>query len=306
MALPTKCKNAYCNRDRAKGRSECYPCYGARHRGTDKMTKWRSGEGSPKILFIDIETMPALVWTWSFWNANIGLNQVVNPGRTICFAAKWYGSDETIFASEWNDGTEGMVQKAWDLLDEADIVVHFYGSRFDVPHLNSMFLKQGLTPPNPYKQIDLKIAVAKRFKFDSNKLDFVARILGLEGKEEHEGFGLWAKCIGLEVISDTEIRMGERDQDALGRMETYNRRDTVLLEEVYEVLLPWLPEHPHRHLYSGNGGCPRCGHEDTLVENGVAYTKLSKFPQFKCTACGSPFRGSRRIGGVTVQDSVLY
>lgn len=300
------CKHEGCTKERAKGRSECYKHYGERRR-SNKVTRWKS-DGGPRILFIDIETMPAMVWTWSFWNANIGLSQVIQPGRTICAAARWYGEDETIFLAEWQDGgTQAMVEALWKLLDEADIVVHFYGSRFDVPHLNTMFLKYGLTAPTPYKQVDLKNAVAKTFKFDSNKLDFVARVLGLEGKEEHEGFPLWAKCIGLVVVSETEIVMGgeHRDPDALKRMEKYNRRDTVLLEEVYEVLLPWLPDHPHRHLYSGSGGCPRCGTEGTIVEHGYAYTKLSKFQQYKCEACGYYARSSRRLQGVSIQDSVL-
>src|SRR6185503_1772817 len=103
------------------------------------------------------------------------------------------------------------------------------------------------------KQIDLKLAVAKRFKFTSNKLQFVSEVLGLEGKEEHEGFPLWSKVMA-------------GDTDAQRRMESYNKRDVELLTEVYEVLLPWIPGHPHRSLYSGLGGCPDCGCEDELQE----------------------------------------
>ena len=38
-------------------------------------------------------------------------------------------------------------------------------------------------------------------------------------------------------------------------MEKYNRQDVTLLEELYAVLQPWIPNHPHRGLYDGHSGC---------------------------------------------------
>ncbi|NIV35232.1 MAG: hypothetical protein GWN58_38990, partial [Anaerolineae bacterium] len=54
---------------------------------------------------------------------------------------------------EWD--MEGMLEGAWELLDEADAVVHYNGKKFDIPTLNREFVKYGFTPPSPYKQIDL-------------------------------------------------------------------------------------------------------------------------------------------------------
>lgn len=247
--------------------------------------------GGPKTLFIDIETSPNLVYTWGLWNQNVGINQIVEPTRMLCFAAKWLGDPHTSFFSEHASSREEMVWTAWSLLNEADVVVHYYGSRFDVPHMNREFLEAGLTPPSPFKQVDLKFAVSKRFKLPSNKLQFVSQTLGLSGKEETGGFDLWRDCMA-------------GDPAAWDRMETYNRRDVTLLEEVYERLLPWVPNAPNRHLYTGSGGCPSCGH-DALVENGLYRTPLSVFQQYLCGACGSWFRGSKRIDGATVQQAVL-
>lgn len=288
-----KCRNEGCNNDKAPDRSECASCRGKRRRGTLHTTRYVSDEG-PKILFIDIETYPNLVWAWDsqLWTGHISIDQIEEPGGLFCWAAKWYGSDEVIFRSLWENGEETMLHDVVDLLDEADIVVHYYGTRFDVPHINAECFRLGLFPPTPFKQVDLKIAVARRFKLPSNKLQFVSQVLGLEGKEEHEGFKLWTRSMA-------------GDPDARARMASYNKQDTLLLEECYEALLPWLPEHPHRHLYSGTGGCPRCGHENTMVDAGFAYTRVSKFPQFRCTECGSVFRSSRRIQGVKIQDSML-
>lgn len=247
--------------------------------------------GGPRILLIDIETAPMLVYTWGLWDQNIGINQIVEPTRMLCFAAKWLGEPETMFYSEYAHGRNAMVDEAHRLLDAADYVVHYYGSRFDVPHLNREFLGEGMTPPSPYRQVDLKLAVSKRFKFPSNKLQFVSQALGLSGKEDTGGFDLWRKCM-------------DGDPAAWKRMEKYNRRDVTLLEEVYEALLPWIPQAPHRHLYDGSGGgCPACGGDVAL--DGVYHTALSTYSRYRCNDCGSWFRGSKRLGGTKVQAAAL-
>lgn len=247
--------------------------------------------GGPRILLIDIETAPMLVYTWGLFDQNIGINQIVEPTRMLCFAAKWLGEPETFFYSEHQGTRDMMVTQAWSLLDQADVVVHYYGSRFDVPHLNREFLSAGLPPPSPYKQVDLKLAVSKRFKFPSNKLQFVSQALGLAGKEDTGGFGLWRKCM-------------DGDPAAWKRMEKYNRQDTLLLEDVYEALLPWIPNAPHRHLYGDTAGCGRCGSED-VVRDGVYRTAVSTYAQHRCNDCGTWFRGSKRLGGTKLQAAVL-
>jgi hypothetical protein len=245
---------------------------------------------SPRVLLLDIETSPLIVYTWGLWKQNVGLNQILEPTRMLCFAAKWLGEKGTYFFSEHTDGRDLMVAQAHALLDQADVVVHYYGSRFDVPHLNREFLEAGMTPPSPYRQVDLKFAVSKRFKLPSNKLQFVSQVLNLDGKVSHEGFDLWRKCLN-------------GDPAAWQRMETYNRRDVTLLEEVYETLLPWIPGLPNRHLYGGDG-CPACGADD-MVETGVYRTQLSAYPRYRCVACGGWSRGSKRISGVTIQEAAL-
>jgi hypothetical protein len=283
------CKIEGCERKVEQGTSRCRTC---RRKGR-KVHATPFGlvrPGGPRVLMIDIETSPLLVYTWGLWQQNIGINQIVEPTRMLCYAAKWLGEDEVFYSSEHEDGHRAMVAKAWLLLDQADVVVHYYGSRFDVPHLNREFLESGMPPPSPFKQVDLKLAVSKRFKLPSNKLQFVAQTLGLGGKEATGGFDLWRGCMN-------------GDGKAWRTMETYNRRDVTLLEEVYEHLLPWIPNVAHRHLY-GAGGCPACG-ADAVREDGLYRTPLSVFKRFVCDECGSWFRGGTRISGTKLQAAVL-
>lgn len=270
-------------RPKAQGRSRCYPCY-RKARVLPRFTP----ATAPKTLYIDIETAPNMGYVWGQWQQNLTLPQMVDFTEVICFAAKWAGEDEPM---QFFRGEE-VVPAAWRLLNEADVVVHFYGSKFDVPHLNREFLQSGLGPPSPYKQLDLKLAVAKRFKFTSNKLAHVSQALGLDGKIENSGWDLWVR-----VMAGVE--------EAWAEMEEYNRQDVVLLEELHQILLPWLPDQVHGFLYgSPDDACPTCGTGELEV-NGYARTKLSLYQQYTCTNCGKHFRDSKRLMGVDIQDSVL-
>lgn len=300
------CKEDGCSNISAAGRSRCFSCYGKKRRIEEKKIRPKAPDGKLRMLMLDIETIPDKGYFWGIWNQNIGINQITDPGGLVCFAAKWYGQDEIEFYSQWDDGDLKMALEAWRLLDECDVVVHFYGRRFDIPHFNTAFLLQGFPPPSPFKQIDLKESVGKQFRFTSNKLQFVSRVLGLEGKEEHEGFPMWDKLMNEPRRNGERPFSNEVEIDAKARMEIYNKRDVFLLDEVYEAILPWIPNHPHRHLYEDGRGCPTCGADvEFMAQEGYSYTKLSKFKKFRCIVCDSWFRSNKREQGVSLQESVL-
>lgn len=241
-----------------------------------------------RVLAIDIETAPGTAFFWSLWDQSIPLARVITVPRVICFAAKWVGERKTVFFSEFEHGQDEMIRRAFELIDEADVVLHYNGKRFDRPHLNREFLQLGLGRPAPYAQIDLLETVKKQFRFVSNKLEHVSTQLGLDGKH-HVDFDLWRACLA-------------GDARAWRKMERYNRRDVKELEGAYHVLLPWIPGHPSRRLYDEEvTGCPTCG-SDELQRRGFSYTKVSKFQQWHCQRCGSWFRSSRRERGVSIQQ----
>lgn len=241
-----------------------------------------------KILLLDLETSPNVVYTWGLWDQNVGLSQIVKPTEVLCFAAQWYGEKGIAFYSQHHDGRTEMVEAAHALLDEADVVMHWNGKRFDIPHLNREFVEAGLQPPSPYVEVDLLLTARKKFKFVSNKLEHVSRQLGLEGKVKHEGFELWTKCLA-------------GDEAAWKRMKKYNKQDVQLLGELYEILRPWIPSHPSVRLYDGTEGCPRCS-STSVQKRGLARTKTGEFQQFHCTDCGAWFRATKRDRGVKVTD----
>lgn len=232
-----------------------------------------------KLLLIDAETAPNLVHVWGLWQQNVAINQIMASGYVLCFAAKWLGSDEVIFDSIHKSGSKRMIKRAHKLLSEADVIVHYNGSKFDVPTLNKEFLLQGLSPPATYQQIDLLKTARNRFKFPSNKLDYLAQALGLGKKFKHAGHELWVKCMA-------------GDEEAWKEMEAYNTQDVVLLERVYHRLLPWIVNHPNHAVYSSKDVCTNCGSVH-LQRRGFAYSLLGKYQRFQCTSCGAWMRSRK-------------
>jgi len=236
-----------------------------------------------KILLLDIETAPNLVHVWGLWQQNVGLPQIIDAGYILCWAAKWYGEDQIYFDSIQKSKPKAMAKRIHKLLDEADAVVHYNGTKFDIPTLNKEFLLYGLTPPAPYKQIDLLRTARNQFKFPSNKLDYVARALGLKGKVKHRGHELWIQCMN-------------NDPDAWAEMEEYNTGDVVLLEDVYDRFRPWVRSHPNHSVYSGELSCPVCGSHH-YQSRGTAVTAAGVYKRFQCRAagCGKWFRDNKTL-----------
>ena len=235
-----------------------------------------------KILVLDIETAPNLVHVWGLWNQNVGINQIQASGYVLCWAAKWLGEQEVMFASVHHDGPKRMLRKVHKLLDQADAVVHYNGTKFDIPTLNKEFLLHGMACPAPYKQIDLLKTAKKQFRFPSNKLDYIAQALGVGRKHEHRGHTLWARCM-------------DRDPEAWQEMEVYNKQDVMLLENVYYRLLPWVHDHANHSLYDEEGlVCPNCGGSH-YQRRGYAFTRAAKYARFQCKDCGNWFRGGKSV-----------
>ena len=228
-----------------------------------------------KILHMDIETFPNIVYAWGLFKQNVSINQIVKSGYTACWAAKWHGKAGVEYMGLNKHKKADMLQGIWDLLDEADAVCHYNGERFDIPTLNKEFIKEGLGVPSPYHQIDLLKVAKKQFRFASNKLDYVSQFLGLGAKTKHMGMDLWRGC------------MDGNDKD-WKIMERYNKQDVRLLEKVYKRLLPWIKTHPNHALYTHTTRpvCTNCG-SSHMQSRGTYTTKTQEYQRYHCQSCGT-------------------
>lgn len=241
----------------------------------------RAEEPEPgcRILGFDIETAPNTAHVWGAYKQNISPSQIMKTGRVMCFAYRWFHDDPirepVMFESEQGGRHEEMIEEAHRLLDEADAVVHYNGSRFDVPTLNREFLKLGMSPPSPYRQIDLLKVARKQFRFVSNRLDHLLRDLDIGEKVRHDGHEMWVRCMA-------------GDAEAWERMEEYNRVDVSAMEKLYRRMLPWIDSHPNLALYvEGTTGptCPKCG-SDKLHRRGYYRTVTRRYQRWQCITCG--------------------
>lgn len=231
-----------------------------------------------KILFLDIETAPNLAYVWGLFDQHISHDHLEESSYILCWSAKWYGKPKIHFASAEKKSAQDVLKPIHALLDDADIVIHFNGKKFDVPVLNREFIKHGLTPPSPYKQIDLYQVVRRTFRFESNKLAYITQALGLQGKMHHEGFKLWVGCM-------------KGDRACWQKMGEYNRNDVVIMEPLYERLRPWINRHPAIH--TGNGlACPKCGSKKTQ-RRGVMVATTQTYIRLQCQECAGWFRSSK-------------
>lgn len=233
---------------------------------------------SARILLLDIETAPLRGYFWGLWKQNIGTNMLEADWRMLTWAAKWLDEDDIMYDSchyhkDFEDDREISVS-LHALLDEADVVIAHNGHRFDVPKMNTRFLQHGLMPPSPYRQIDTLITAKRMFKITSNRLDFIAKFLGVEGKDSSSGWHLWEGCLN-------------GDDQSFEKMVEYNVQDIRVLEDVYLALRPWMPNHPNVANYTDNAEheCPKCGSSD-VQRRGYARTQVGKYRRYQCNDCG--------------------
>jgi len=242
-----------------------------------------------KILFLDLETSPNLAYVWGLWNQNISVNQMVSSTEVICFGARWYGQQKVHFSSVHHDGKVEMLKAIHELLDEADAVVGWNSAAFDIKHLYREFIENDIKPPSPHKDIDLLKVARQRFKFPSNKLDYVSKKLGVGEKVKHSGFELWVKCMA-------------GDEKAWKEMKKYQLQDVNLLVDLYEKFKPWIKSHPNRALIDEvPNGCFVCG-STNLHSRGFDVTTSGKYRKFQCQDCGKWQRGAKSQATSTMRS----
>ncbi len=238
------------------------------------------------IVTIDIETLPGEGYFFGLWDQNIGLDFLKRPTRMGCFAAKWLGSKEMIFRSEFHDGREVMLKTAHEILNDADAVVGYNSRKFDVKHLNRELFLEKMSPPSPFAHIDLMETSKKQFAFMSNKLQHLLTETKIGSKIVTEGAPLWTACL-------------DGDEGAWNRMRKYNENDTRETEKLYIEMRPWIKGHPSHGALQGDDICTNCGSND-LVKEGIAYTASGSFQRYCCGSCGKWVRSNRRISGTSI------
>lgn len=226
-----------------------------------------------KRLFFDIETSPniGLFWTAGY-KLNIGHDNIIKERAIICICYKWAGEKE-VHSLTWDakQNDKSLLEKFIKIANEADELVGHNGDKYDLPWVRTRCLYHGLSLFPSYTTIDTLKYARSKFKFNSNKLDYIAQFLGL-GAKISTGFNLW-KDIVLN-----------KDKKAMDQMVEYCKGDVILLEKVYNKLAPHFPEKTHAS--EDKTDCPTCGSNKwTFTKRRMSALGTTRV-QMQCKKCG--------------------
>lgn len=227
-------------------------------------------------LFFDIETSPNIGLFWEAgYKKNITTDNIIRERAIICICYKWEDEKE-VYALQWDakQNDKKMLEQFIAVANTANELVGHNGDKFDLAWIRTRCLFHGIDMFPTYQTIDtLKVARSK-FRFQSNRLNYIAEFLGLGGKIKTE-FNLW-KDILLN-----------KDKVAMEKMIKYCKKDVSLLEEVYKLLGNHIAPKTHYGVVFGydRGTCPECGSDDLIKNNRVVTaTGLTRI-QYKCKTC---------------------
>lgn len=253
----------------------------------------------PRILIYDIETSLQTVAVFGLqYNDFIDPVNIITERHVVCVCWQWLGEkkvysvslldDPKRFAKDIHDDTH-VLEVFHKVLSEADVIVAHNGDNFDYRYLKTRMLKHGLSALPPVTSIDTYKVAKQQFMFNSNKLDYLGKFLGLGGKKSTPK-GLW-----LEVLAGS--------QKAIQTMVDYNKRDVTLLRDVFLKLRPYMPNHINRELF-GKTGCPRCG-SHKVQSRGVHRAISRVYQRYQCQSCSGWFRAVKNDKKVTTKTRVL-
>jgi uncharacterized protein YprB with RNaseH-like and TPR domain len=228
-------------------------------------------------LYFDIETSPNVGLFWSAgYKQNIDYSNIIKERAIICICYKWEDEKE-VYSVNWdrNQDDKKLLIEFIKIANQADELVGHNGDNFDLKWIRTRCLFHNIEMFPNYVTIDtLKISRSK-FRFNSNRLNYIAQYLGIGQKIKTE-FNLW-KDIVLN-----------KDAKAMEKMIKYCKKDVVLLEKVHKYLSKHVYSKTHYGVRFGHdrGSCPECGSDELVInKHKITATGLKKI-QYQCKVCG--------------------
>lgn len=232
----------------------------------------------PKRLYFDIETSPNIGFFWSAgYKLNVDYSNIIREREIICICYKWEG-ERKVHSLQW-DGKQSdkkMLLAFMSVMKEADEMVGHNGDKFDLAWIRTRCLFHRIPMFPNYKTIDTLKVSRTKFRFNSNRLNYIADYLGV-GNKHHTTFDLWRK-----IVLD-------KSDSAMKKMVAYCKQDVKLLERVFTELAPHVEPKVHHGVLAGHdrGSCPHCGGVKGIYRRRLTSTPTGLLKaQYSCEGCG--------------------
>lgn len=228
-----------------------------------------------KRLFFDIEVSPNIGFFWTAgFKQNISPESIIEERKILCICYKWAGEDK-VYSLKWDGNNDKEVLRSFILVaNEADEIIGHNEDRFDIPWLRTRCLYYNIPAFPHYDTLDTLKSAKSKFKFNSNKLDYIAQFLGV-GQKVHVDYKLW-----VDIVL-------KKSKKALSELVDYCKEDVRLVERVFDRMMPYLPAKVHHGVLAGNGknSCPECGeHKLRYVKKRATAAGTLRY-QMQCKNC---------------------
>lgn len=233
-------------------------------------------------MIADIETSPNIGMFWkSGYKLNIGPESIISERKIICICWKWEGqSIDHSLTWDKNQDDKDMLRRFIEEAASADEIVGHNGDSFDWPWIRTRALIHGLTPIPSWKTIDTLQWARRYFYFNSNKLDYLGKVLG-HGQKIKTEYGLWKRIVL------------ERCPKAMAYMVKYCSQDVRLLEKVWTSLRFCVSPKTHSGVVAGldKWTCPHCASTNVHKDKTRVSAQGTITHQMQCSSvgCGSYF-----------------
>lgn len=230
-----------------------------------------------KRLYFDIEVSANIGFFWKpGYNLNIGYENIIKEAGIICICYKWEG-DKKVHSLTWdkNQCDKKLLQEFIKVANTADELVGHNGDKFDLPWVRTRCLFHQIDLFPNYTTIDTLKLARNKFRFNSNRLNYIAQYLGI-GKKIKTEFDLWKDI----VLNKSET--------ALNKMVAYCKQDVKLLEEVHQKLKNHELSKTHYGVVAGKNKvtCPECGSPSVYKQRTRVLASGNKRDEYRCNNCG--------------------
>ena len=254
---------------------------------------------TPRVLYYDIETSLQPVAVFSLLhNDFISPDSIIQERYIISAAWQWEGESKVHCVSVLDDKKRyrkdphddlHVVKTLHKVLSEADVIIGHNSDHFDKRWIDTRILVHGLSPLPPISSVDTYKIARSRFYLNSNKLDYIGKLLKV-GRKIPTTPGLW-------------MRVLNGDAAAVKEMVKYNCEDVKLLRRIYDKLKPYA-QIPSLELFGQREGCPRCGSKN--VQSRGLHRALTKvYRRWCCSDCGGWHRTLRATPNTSTPNRTL-